>query len=489
MLRMTNLMKKNVAEGCNWLADAVFYQIMPDRFCRSGLTAVPEGIQLVAWSEKPGKSHRGAREFFGGDLQGIRSRLDHICATGANAILLTPINAAPSYHRYDTTDHFALDPLLGTWDDLNLLIEDVHERGLRIVCDIALNHVSDRHPWFKAALSGAEEAMGRFSFEENGDYKCWWGFPGLPELNLADSYVQEYLFSGPGSVLDFWVNKGFDGVRLDCANDLSFAICEKISTIFHQRFPQAALIGEVANFAVPWLKPLDAVQSYFFTASLKALLAGSINTRQLLRNLKAAYDDGFVNHLLMLSSHDSKRTNTDFADDAAKITVARRLQFTLPGIPMIYYGEEIGMKGGRDPENRAGMPWKKRPSAKAHRFGDEIRFLAALRRYSPELTGGLWQPVITDLHPDLFAFFRACRQQPERFTLVTWNNTSKPCSATLSIPWGWLFSETRLHEVFSDRIITASAGLVHVELAPDECAIWQLRDGHKKNYSFFKNFS
>jgi alpha-glucosidase len=350
-------------------------------------------------------------------------------------------------------------------------------------------HVSNQHPWFKAALNGDQSYRSRFSFNEDGSYQCWWGYAGLPELNLADLFVQQYLFAGEADVLQFWINKGFDGIRLDCANDLSLPVCEKIAAIFRQRFPDAALIGEVANFALPWLQALDAAQSYFFTASLKALMAGSINTRQLQRNLVAALGSGSANQFLMLSSHDSKRTNTDFAGDKKKISTARRLQFTLPGIPMIYYGEEFGLKGGADPDNRAGMPWKKRMSVADRKFGDEIRYLARLRQNSPELRHGIWQPVITDLHPDLFAFFRACENQPDRFTLVTWNNSEKQCSATITVPWGWLFSETKLHEVFSEKVATASAGLVYIQLEPGECAIWQLRDGSKKNYSFYKKFS
>ena len=481
-------MNMNAAAECKWISDAVFYQIMPDRFCRSGKVPVPEGSELVEWSAVPGKSGRGGREFFGGDLQGILSRLDHIVGTGVNSILLTPVNAAPSYHRYETTDHCMLDPMLGTWRDLEQLIVEVHRRGLRIVCDIALNHVSNQHPWFKAALTGDAEMRRRFTFKEDGSYLCWWGYPGLPELNLSEPAVQDYLFAGKDNVLSFWINKGFDGIRLDCANDLSLPVCHRIAAEFRSRFPDAALIGEVANFSVPWLKALDATQSYFFTASVKACLAGSVNTRQLTRNLQAAYDDGCNNQFLMLSSHDSRRTNTDFKNDRKKITLARRLQFTLPGIPMIYYGEEIGLKGGSDPENRAGMPWDKRTTAASRHYGDEIKALAELRAVSPELRHGVWKPVITDLHPDLFAFFRASEEEPERFTLVTWNNSRSRCAATLTLPWGWLFSETRLHDVFSERFIVASAGMTHVELEAGECVIWQLRDGSKKNYSFFKKF-
>lgn len=471
-----------------WLDDAIFYQLMPDRFCRFENQAKNDGPQLMKWDALPGKSGLGGREFYGGNLQGITSRLDHIKDLGANAILLTPINAAPSYHRYDTTDHRALDPLLGNWEDLEVFLKEAHGRGIRVVCDIALNHVSHEHPWFQAAAVNHEPERRFFKFRENGDYHCWWGFKTLPELQLGDRFLQEYLFAGDDSVLSFWLNKGFDGIRLDCANDLSFPLCARIREIFHGRFPGKALIGEVANFAAQWLRALDAVQSYFFTASLKSLHAGSINTRQMLRNLGSAYGTGAFRQFQMLSSHDTSRINSDFSDDLSFLTAARRLQFTLPGIPMIYYGEEIGLQGGADPGNRAGMPWNKRQTKKTSAFGDEIRSLAKLRNDSPELRHGIWEAVVTEMHPDLLAFFRATEDHPDRLTLVTWNNSASSCQCTLSIPWGWLFSEVRLHEAFTGKIVTASAGILTVELDAGECAIWQVRDGSKKNYSFYKNF-
>lgn len=485
-------MAQNETITAKWLEDAIFYQIMPDRFCRADNSAKTTSIDnrvLVDWHSKPGKSGLGGQEFYGGNLRGIHSKLDYIRELGANTILLTPINAAPSYHRYDTTDHCALDPLLGTWEDLELLICDAHARGLRIVCDIALNHVSHQHPWFLAAADRNARERSYFKFTEDGSYHCWWGFHTLPELQLSDPFLQDYLFSGENSVLSFWLKKGFDGIRLDCANDLSLPVCEKIAKVIRARFPDAALIGEVANFAVPWLRALDAVQSYFFTASLKSLYAKSISTRQLLHNLTIAYGSGDYRQFQMLSSHDTCRANTDFAKDAAFLKAARRLQFTLPGIPMLYYGEEVGMSGMSDPDNRAGMPWEKKVAKKNLLSGDEIRTLTRLRANSPELRNGHWHPIITDMHPNLFAFYRAFEQQPERLTLVTWNNSNAPCKATLTIPWGWLFSEVKLIEAFTDKITTASAGLLTVNLAAGECAIWQVRDGSKKNYSFYKKFS
>jgi glycosidase len=293
---------------------------------------------------------------------------------------------------------------------------------------------------------------------------------------------------GDGSVLAFWLEKGFDGIRLDCANDLSFAICQEITACVRQRFPDAVIIGEVANFSLPWLKALDATQSYFFSASVKALKAGSISSVQFLRNMQTAYGSGGYRQFQMLSSHDTPRIHSEWKNCSEFLQAARRLQFVLPGIPMIYYGEEFAMNGGRDPGNRAGITWEKTSVMPETDEAKEMRFLAALRLNSPEIVSGSWFPVFTDGWPDIIAFYWFNESYPERLTLVTFNNSGKKCCPTLTVPCGWLFSEVQLEDVFSGRRTTAVAGMVGTELEPYECAVWQTRDGRKKNYSFFKNW-
>ncbi|HQG27776.1 MAG TPA: alpha-amylase family glycosyl hydrolase, partial [Candidatus Ozemobacteraceae bacterium] len=222
-----------------WLSGAVFYQIVPDRFRRAESSGESPHT-LLKWDAKPASSKAGSQEFFGGNLRGITEKLDHIRELGANAILLTPINAAPSYHRYDTTDYKSIDPLLGDWKDLEELTAAVHARGMKIIFDVALNHVSKKHPWFVRAEADAQAPeRGYFRFNGDGTYLCWWGHAGLPELQLNDRRLVQELITGDDSVLSFWLRKGFDGVRLDCANDLSLQTCALISYTLKSRFPEA----------------------------------------------------------------------------------------------------------------------------------------------------------------------------------------------------------------------------------------------------------
>lgn len=480
----------NTAYTPEWLNDAVFYQIMPDRFARAVVPGQVLGdSSLVPWSARPGSSGRGGGEFYGGNLRGICGRLGHIAELGANTLLLTPINQAPSYHRYDTVDFFALDPLLGDWNDLEMLISEAHRRNMRLIFDVALNHVSSQHQWFKKAVADPQ-AIERdyFTFDIKGNYRCWWGYKTLPELNLSNNWLQQELFAGERNVLGFWLDKGFDGVRLDCANDLSLAMCKKIVAATRARYPDAAIIGEVANFSLPWLEVLDATQSYFFTASLKALHAECMTTRQFVVNMQTAYGTGFFRQFQMLSSHDTPRINTEWKKCPEFLRAARRLQFTLPGLPMIYYGEEMAMQGKSDPDNRATPDWTDLGAVNKSMEFVELRHLADLRKKSPELARGIWEPVFVDGFPDLCAFYRTIPENPHNLTLVTWNNSTSSLKPTLTIPWGWLFSEVQLQEVFTGRLITSVAGLVTPTLEPGECAIWQVKDGSKRNYSFFKNW-
>ncbi len=487
----------------NWLSDAVFYQIMPDRFARAGTAgavlhegaqvanaqASAPSVQLQDWAARPGASGRGVREFFGGNLRGMLERLDHVREIGANAILLTPINRAPTFHRYDTVDFRALDPLLGTWDDLSALIARAHDRGIKVVFDIALNHVSREHPWFQAALRDpAAPERGYFRFLENGQYLCWWGHADLPELQLGHPALQEELFLGDDSVLSFWFDKGFDGVRLDCANDLTYDVCQKIAARVKARYPGAAVIGEVSNYSVPWLDVLDGTQSYFFTASLEAVWQRRISHQQLQKNLQMAYGTGAYGQFQMLSSHDTPRAHTKFAADPDFLRAARRLQFTLPGIPMVYYGEEFALEGGRDPDNRGTVPWDQWPSKRDDASTRELLRLIELRHSSPELRRGAWEPLTVEGVPGLLAFFRAHRDDPARFTLVVWNDDAEARRITLTIPWGWLYSEVQLREVFTGRTAAVSCSLLTIDALPRECSIWQINGGNKGPYSFFKDW-
>jgi hypothetical protein len=238
-----------------WLNEAIFYQIMPDRFARETAGSQNADRELMKWDARPGSSGRGGTEFYGGNLQGICAQLDHIAALGVNAILLTPINRAPSYHRYDAVDFCALDPLLGDWKDLERLVSEAHKRGLKLVFDIALNHVSVEHPWFQKALKDPKsKERSWFKFDKKGNYQCWWGYHTLPELQLNNPELQQMLFLGKSNVLAFWLDKGFDGIRLDCANDLTHETCDQIVESIRPRYPQAAIIGELCTYSVPWLR-------------------------------------------------------------------------------------------------------------------------------------------------------------------------------------------------------------------------------------------
>jgi alpha-glucosidase len=467
----------------------IIYQLMPDRFARA--TGEQPSFANLEMDSTPGKGNPARGEFFGGSLNGLCERLDHIRDLGANTILLTPILKAPSYHRYDSTNFKQLDERLGTDADLDRLIESAHRMGLKLICDLPLNHISDRHPWFVEAQANRQSPKADFfTFLPEGGHLGWWGNQHFPELNLQNETLRRELWASPESVVDCWLGRGFDGIRLDCANDLTMPVCRSIKHHMESRFPRALLMGEVSNFATPWAQTLALTQSYWFSFNLGSLFKKTISPRQFMMNMAASYEvQGGAGQMQMLSSHDTERSDTQFGSSPAFLKAARRMQFLLPGVPMIYSGEEFAMKGGRDPLNRAPTPWGNLGRSTVKKRMGEIRELSAIRTNSPELSRGRWKPLLTENEPNLMAFLSFLEKEPWEFSIVTWNASAKPLKTLISVPYEHLYSTTRLEESFSKRTVETACGFMWVELAPWECCHWRLKEGNKGSYRFYKRWA
>ena len=452
----------------------IIYQLMPDRFAKEG--------------EDFAKTNQ-LNTFCGGNLAGITQHLSHIAQLGANTILLTPILSAPSYHRYDAIDLKGLDFRLGTMQNLQLLIEQVHQHQMKIICDLPLNHVSHLHPWFlEAQANSFSPKRSWFSFLPDGSYLGWWGNPSFPELNLQNLQVQQVLWKNADSVINYWLEKGFDGIRLDCANDLTLPVCRAISQHLQEKFPHALLMGEVGNFAVDWSSALTLIQSYWFTTNVKLLFNKTISANHFMHNMLLAYQEGGRGQLQMLSSHDIERAHTIYQHNPAFLTAARRLQFLLPGTPMIYAGEEWAMLGGKDPANRHPMNWSGQETAEAKKQMAEIQYLCQLRKKHRELYQGNFQVVFTENSSPVVAFLRFSVDCPWEFSLVTWNTSGEQITTLLTVPYNHLYSTMELVDRFSSNCTIADSGTVSITLRPWECALWQLQEGNKGNYQFFKRW-
>ena len=420
-----------------WVRDAVFYQIFPDRFARSARVAAPGPHE--AWDAPP-----TGHGFKGGDLLGIVEHLDELADLGVTALYLTPVFSSASNHRYHTYDYLAVDPLLGGTPALRELVDAMHARGMRIVLDGVFNHTgrgfwpfhhvlenglaSPYASWFhldrerlaagrgldaypdRAAprADGTANAQahggGATSIEQLG-YRAWWDMPALPKLNTDDPGVREYLWS----VATHWLAFGIDGWRLDVPAEIE-------DEAFWQEFrrrcravnPEAYLVGEIWDVAPEWVRGdrFDALMNYPLLEALLGFVGGpSLDTalvashHELSTHVRpsdaatfassvlaqaAAYAPGTVaSQLNLLSSHDMPRVRTLLSGDVAAVRLAVMLQMTLPGAPCVYYGDEIGLEGGNDPDCRRSFPVG--ASGRDEALRATFRDLIALRRAHPAL--------------------------------------------------------------------------------------------------------
>ncbi len=398
-----------------WVKEAIFYQIFPDRFARGG--RAHSGLNLQAWGDKP-----TFHQYMGGDLWGVIEHLDHLQALGINAVYFCPVFQSASNHRYHTHDYFQVDPMLGGNAALRTLIDALHARGMRIVLDGVFNHASRGFFQFNDLLEQGEHSAYRdwfhveswplYPYEQQhaAGYAGWWGNRALPKFNTNNPDVREFLWS----VAEFWLHFGIDGWRLDVPNEID-------DDLFWQEFrrrvkainPEAYIVGEIWGDAHRWLSgdQFDAVMNYHFTRPCLGFFAartldnavnevsGTGHVEPLDASAFAArmqavttlYDPEIVSaQLNLLDSHDTARFLTAAGGDATAFRLASAFQMTYRGAPCIYYGNEIGLPGGPDPDCRRAFPWDN-PGSWDYVTLEYLRKLTAARRQNLALQRGTFE--------------------------------------------------------------------------------------------------
>ncbi len=413
-----------------WVRDAIFYQIFPDRFASSDRVRKPGTLE--AWEAPP-----TVHGFKGGDLLGIVERLPYLEDLGVNALYLTPIFSSASNHRYHTYDYLTVDPLLGGDDALRELLDAAHGRGMRVILDGVFNHTGRGFWAFHHVVEtgAASPYRGWFHFDDarldrgqpldpypepdappaDLGYTAWWGLPALPKLDTDHPEVREYLFA----VAEHWLRFGIDGWRLDVPGEIDD---ESFWQEFRRRCrairPDAYLVGEIWHVAPDWLRGdrFDALMNYPLGEAILGFAAGSRLDLSVVRGhfeyersirpldgqafaariaeLTSAYDPDVVGAQLgLIGSHDTPRARSVVGDDLAGVRLATLLLATLPGAPCIYYGDEIGLRGGNDPACRAGFPWD--PGQWEAGLRDAVRAVLHLRRAEAVLRHGEVRVVAT----------------------------------------------------------------------------------------------
>lgn len=379
-----------------WVNETVWYQIFPERFCNGDPSNNPEGV--LPWREEGSVKNS---EFFGGDLQGITNRLEYLDSLGITGLYLTPINESPTSHKYDTTDYRKLDPHFGDEDTMINLVSKAHERGMRVMLDGVFNHCGAGFaPWQDVVKKGPESEyydwfMIRewpFDFEKgaakNKQYYSFAFYDNMPKLNTNNPKVREYFLE----VCEEWVRKyDVDGIRLDVANEVSHVFCKELRGRMKSIKPDIYILGEIWHDSMPWLRgdEFDAVMNYPLGESIKDFWIDKALTNEDFEYTINRCYTGYMqqtNDVLfnLLDSHDTKRLRSD-VKNMDEFFQQLAVLFAMPGSPCIYYGTEIAMEGGYDPDCRRCMPWNKIDAGDFDERIEMVRSLIKLRREEPLL--------------------------------------------------------------------------------------------------------
>ena len=409
MFIMPEIARDEIVRLADWLPGAVVYQIFPDSFAAAA------------------GGGEGGRPF-GGTLNGILGRLDYLAGLGVDVIYLNPIFAAGGYHKYNTRDHFAVDADFGNEDDLIALVHAAHGRGMRVVLDgvfsaTGVDFFAFRDLTQQGAASPYRTWYDIWEFPVRVDsppaYRTFGGHAQLPKLNFACEDVCRYCLD----VMVHWVRRAdIDGWRLDVADEIPHSFWRRARQAVDAVKPGVILVGEVWYDSTSWLGPdqLDSVMNYlFYTAAVDFFALGRIGAGGFaarLGALIATYRRPLLTGLWnLLGSHDTPRFLHQVAGNLLKLKAAFTLQFAFPGVPVIYYGDEIGMTGGHDPHCRGRMIWES--DGQNDDILQHVRHLAAARRESAALRRGCCSGLAGDERTGLLRFARILANETVLFFL------------------------------------------------------------------------
>ena len=456
----------------DWLSGGIMYQIFPDRFYRSGTTKynVPQDRYLhQRWGSQPEwrPNHQGEitnSDYFGGDLEGIIQKLDYLQSLGITCIYLNPIFEAHSNHRYDTADYTKVDPLLGSKEDFKRLCKEANKRGMHIMLDGVFNHTGSDSIYFNR--KGRYQTLGAYQSQESPyydwyqfyqwpeQYACWWNFETLPNVNETNETYNAYI-NGTDGVIQTWLKAGADGWRLDVADELPDLFLDDITKAAKQVKPTSMILGEVWEDASNKMaygqrrryllgKQLDSVMNYPFREAIIGFLTGKnpAEMMELIMTVLEHYPPSAI-HLLMnhIGTHDTERILTVLGGEPlngrdrewqsktklsqeqrskglALLKLASLMQYTLPGIPCVYYGDEAGMEGYRDPFNRVCFPWGHEDAELVNWY----RSLGKIRHSCEVLKQGTLEPYYAD--DDCFVYVRSDEAVGQKL-LVAVNRTAQ----------------------------------------------------------------
>jgi len=410
-----------------WANESIVYQIFPERFYNGDKTIDPENV-------KPWDSKVDRETMLGGDLRGIIDKLDYIEDLGVNTIYMTPIFTAGSNHKYDTFDYFEIDPQFGTLETLKELVEKAHRRNIKVILDAVFNHSGIGFLPFVDVRENGEKSVYKDWFDirkfpveiKNAPDYGTFAYGGyMPKLMTKNEATKKYLID----VATYWIKEAdIDGWRLDVADEVDHHFWREFRKAVKSVKPDVLIVGEVWYESSSWLQgdEFDSVMNYVFTSAVKDFIAFSkINAREFgerIESIRGLYKISAHNVLWnLIGSHDTARFLNIVNEDVEKLKLAAFIQLTFTGIPMIYYGDEVGMTGADDPDCRRGMVWAMEKQNKT--LKQYYKKLISIRKDNKVFTQGNFATVLVEGQNDIYGFRRKLNDETVEGYI---NNGDKP---------------------------------------------------------------
>ncbi len=432
-----------------WVRNAIVYQIFPERFANGNPAINPAGVRSWTSSEEP-KSD----SFYGGDLQGLFDKLPYLHDLGVNVLYLTPIFESPSHHKYDTSDYYSIDSHFGQLADIRRVVDKAHALNMKVVLDAVFNHSGDRFFAFQDVMKNGADSkykdwffIDRYpvvqspepSYESFGILS-----PSMPKLNTSHPEVVQYMLD----VVKYWIAEiGIDGWRLDVANEIDHSFWRRLRQEVKAIDRELLLVGEIMHQSGPWLRgdQFDGVMNYLLRDALIGFFAEQrITARAFAGQLEAIrmhYTDSANSAMFnLIGSHDTERFLTACArsvwgwqdkQEIARFKLAALFQLTYTGMPMIYYGDEVGMTGGEDPACRKPMVWEEEKQNKS--IHSHYKQLIALRKEHPALREGGFQMWFVEEADNALGYVRVL---PDQRIGIVLNNSPNERTLKLDAPKG-----------------------------------------------------
>ncbi|SFU73756.1 pullulanase [Clostridium sp. DSM 8431] len=392
-----------------WYKEGIIYQIFPDRFFNGNRDGViynrkKNSFIYSNWYDNP-MYIRGAHgeiarwDFYGGNLRGVIEKIPYLSELGITIIYFNPIFESVSCHKYDVGDYEKIDRMLGSEEDFKELCIKAKKNGIRVILDGVFSHTGENSKYFNKF--GNYDSVGAYQSKESkyynwyrffdfpDGYECWWGFKNQPNVDELNPGYLNYIVTGEDSIVARWLKMGASGWRLDVADELPDDFIELLKKRMKEVNKDSVLIGEVwedASNKVSYSeqrrylygKELDSVTNYPLRDNIIRFTKGEIGSDQFVNRVKSIYEnyplDNFYSNMNLLGNHDTERIFTVLNEDEKLLEFAVAIQMFFPGVPLVYYGDEVGLSGGKDPYNRKAYPWGKENKEILNMYKRIIRF-------------------------------------------------------------------------------------------------------------------